>query len=219
MAKPIELMPKPTGQGAREELQRRLDAAPVEHAEAVLSGYELLQELHESGTLDVLRGLLGAGDQVVRHAVALAIQPEAVNGLRNLLVLSKVLGSVNPDVLHRCLFRCARRIGCTAGGRPAVALCALSAHVFEGEPSRLGCGGYGAREAWAGDWPQAQIVRSNHHQALRIFLAAAFPSTRARSARAASGFPPVHLSGDSQSGSAAPARPRCPSRAAAGAPW
>jgi uncharacterized protein YjgD (DUF1641 family) len=100
MAKPIELMPKPTGQGAREELQRRLDAAPVEHAEAVLAGYELLQELHESGTLDVLRGLLGAGDQVVRHAVALAIQPEAVNGLRNLLVLSRVLGSVNPDVLH-----------------------------------------------------------------------------------------------------------------------
>ena len=100
MAKPIELMPKPSGQGAREELQRRLDAAPVEHAEAVLAGYELLQELHESGTLDVLRGLLGAGDQVVRHAVALAIQPEAVNGLRNLLVLSKVLGSVNPDVLH-----------------------------------------------------------------------------------------------------------------------
>jgi uncharacterized protein YjgD (DUF1641 family) len=53
--------------------------------------------------LDVLRGLLGAGDQVVRHAVALAVQPEAVDALRNLLVLSKVLGSVNPDVLHRVL--------------------------------------------------------------------------------------------------------------------
>jgi uncharacterized protein YjgD (DUF1641 family) len=101
MAKPIELMPKPTGTGVREELKRRLDAAPVEHAEAVLAGYELLQELHESGTLDVLRGLLGAGDQVVRHAVGLAVQPEAVNGLRNLLVLSKVLGSVNPDVLNK----------------------------------------------------------------------------------------------------------------------
>ncbi len=101
MAKPIELMPTP--RDAREELKRRLDEAPVEHAEAVLAGYEVLQQLHESGTLDVLRGLLGAGDQVVRHAVALAIQPEAVDALRNLLVLSKVLGSVNPDVLHRML--------------------------------------------------------------------------------------------------------------------
>jgi uncharacterized protein YjgD (DUF1641 family) len=69
----------------------------------MLAGYEVLQQLHESGTLDVLRGLLGAGDQVVRHAVGLAIQPEAVDALRNLLVLSKVLSSVNPDVLHRVL--------------------------------------------------------------------------------------------------------------------
>jgi len=101
MAKPIEVMPTP--RNARDELKRRLDEAPVEHAEAVLAGYEVLQQLHESGTLDVLRGLLGAGDQVVRHAVALAVQPEAVDALRNLLVLSKVLGSVNPDVLHRVL--------------------------------------------------------------------------------------------------------------------
>jgi len=101
MAKPIELMPTP--RNARDELKRRLDEAPLEHAEAVLAGYEVLQQLHESGTLDVLRGLLGAGDQVVRHAVGLAIQPEAVDALRNLLVLSKVLSSVNPDVLHRVL--------------------------------------------------------------------------------------------------------------------
>jgi uncharacterized protein YjgD (DUF1641 family) len=99
MAKPIELMPTP--RNARDDLKRRLDEAPIEHAEAVLAGYEVLQQLHESGTLDVLRGLLGAGDQVVRHAVGLAIQPEAVDALRNLLVLSKVLSSVNPDVLHR----------------------------------------------------------------------------------------------------------------------
>jgi len=103
MARPIELMPSSatTGNGAREELKRRLDAAPVEHAEAVLAAYELLQELHESGTLDVLRGVLGSGEQVVRHAVGLAVQPEAVNVLRNLLVLSKLLGDIDPEILHR----------------------------------------------------------------------------------------------------------------------
>lgn len=99
MAKPVEFMPIP--RGAREELKRRVDAAPVEHAEAVLSAYELLQELHESGTLDVLRGLLGAGDQVVRHTVGLATQPEAVNALRNLLILGKVLGGIDPEMLGK----------------------------------------------------------------------------------------------------------------------
>jgi uncharacterized protein YjgD (DUF1641 family) len=101
MAKPIELMPIP--RSAREELKRRVDAAPVEHADAVLAAYDLLQELHESGTLDVLRGLLGAGDQVVRHTVGLATQPEALNALRNLLVVGKVLGSLDPDTLHKLI--------------------------------------------------------------------------------------------------------------------
>jgi len=122
MAKPIELMPKRTAQGVREELQRKLDAAPVEHAEAVLAGYELLQQLHESGTLDLLRGALGAGDQVVRHAVALAIQPEAVNGLRNLLLLARLLGDVNPDTLHQAF-----------GGIPA----ALAKQTEENPPSLI----------------------------------------------------------------------------------
>jgi uncharacterized protein YjgD (DUF1641 family) len=104
MAKPIELMPKiNTAQGAREELKRRVDAAPVEHAEAVLDAYELLQQLHDSGTLDVLRGLLGAGDQVVRHAVGIAIKPESVSLLRNLLILSNLLGDINPDKLESAL--------------------------------------------------------------------------------------------------------------------
>ena len=101
MAKPIEL--KPAQHDAREELKRRLDEAPLEHAEAVLAGYELLQELHASGTLDVLRGVLGAGDQVVKHAVGIAAQPESVRALRNLLLLGKLLGSLDPDTLHRVL--------------------------------------------------------------------------------------------------------------------
>jgi uncharacterized protein YjgD (DUF1641 family) len=123
MAKPIELMPKVnTAQGAREELKRRIDAAPVEHADAVLDAYELLQQLHDSGTLDVLRGLLGAGDQVVRHVVALAIKPESVSVLRNLLVLTNVLGAISPDKLESVL-----------GGVPA----ALAQQPAENPPSLL----------------------------------------------------------------------------------
>ncbi len=99
MAKPIEI--KPQARNAREELQRRLENAPLEHADAVLSLYELVQQLHDSGTLDVLRGALGAGDEVLSHMVRLTTQPESVRGIRNLLILARLLGSVDPDLLHQ----------------------------------------------------------------------------------------------------------------------
>lgn len=99
MAKPIEI--KPQARNAHEELQRRLDNAPVEHADAMLSLYELLQELHDSGTLDLLRGALGAGDEVLNHVVRLTTQPESVRSIRNLLILAKLLSTIDPEALHR----------------------------------------------------------------------------------------------------------------------
>jgi uncharacterized protein YjgD (DUF1641 family) len=108
MAKPIELMPVP--RDAREELKRRVENAPVEHAAAVLSAYELLGELHKSGTLDVLRGALGSGGEIVKHASSLAAKPESIHAMRNLLILGNLLGSIDPEMLHRMV-----------GGLPAAA--------------------------------------------------------------------------------------------------
>src|SRR5439155_14820874 len=52
MAQPIPLqMP---ARDPRVELQVRLQNAPLQHAEALLSGYELLQRLHDRGVLDLL---------------------------------------------------------------------------------------------------------------------------------------------------------------------
>ena len=39
----------------------RLRNAPAEHADALLSGYELLQTLHDRGVLSLLSGLVGGG--------------------------------------------------------------------------------------------------------------------------------------------------------------
>jgi uncharacterized protein YjgD (DUF1641 family) len=78
----------------REELLKRIQEAPVDHADAVLSAYDLLQRLHDTGTLDVLRGALGAGDVLVEHVVSLLTAPESVKALRNLIVLGKALGSM-----------------------------------------------------------------------------------------------------------------------------
>jgi hypothetical protein len=51
----------------REEL--RADAAPVEHSEALLEAYEVLQRLHDRGILAALKGALGASDMVFESVV------------------------------------------------------------------------------------------------------------------------------------------------------
>ena len=94
----------------REQVLRQIEDAPVNHAEAVLSAYQLLQQLHDTGTLNVLRGALGAGDVLVEHVVSLITAPESMNALRNLILIGKVLGSINPEVLHAVV-----------GGMPSVA--------------------------------------------------------------------------------------------------
>ena len=97
MARPIllELPPR----DPRIELQSRLQNAPAQHAEALLSAYEVLQGLHDRGVLDLLRGALGSSDQVLEIAVEAARAPNAIRGLRNLLVLVDMLGSIEPETL------------------------------------------------------------------------------------------------------------------------
>ena len=43
--------------------------APAEHAEAILSGYELLQLLHDRGVLNLLRGMVGGGNELIHKCV------------------------------------------------------------------------------------------------------------------------------------------------------
>uniref|UniRef100_A0A7V4XU40 DUF1641 domain-containing protein n=1 Tax=Acidobacterium capsulatum TaxID=33075 RepID=A0A7V4XU40_9BACT len=101
MAQPIEF--RPSAEDPREEIQRRLNDAPIEHAEALLACYGLIEEAHRSGTLDLLRGFLGAQDAVVSHISGVVSKPESVNALRNVLLLAKLLGSIDPDTLHSIL--------------------------------------------------------------------------------------------------------------------
>ena len=99
MAKPIPLqLPK---RDPREELRSRLEQAPVEHAEAVLAGFEVLQGLHDSGTLEVLRGVLGGGNKILEIVVESTKTPEAIRGIRNLLIMTKIVGSIDPEVLKK----------------------------------------------------------------------------------------------------------------------
>jgi uncharacterized protein YjgD (DUF1641 family) len=81
------------------ELQSRLQDAPAEHAEALLAAYDVLQGLHDGGVLDLMRGALGSRDKVLDVVVGAANSPESLRGIRNLLLLVNMLGTIDPEVL------------------------------------------------------------------------------------------------------------------------
>ena len=97
MAAPIKF--EPICRDAREELLERLEQAPAEHAEALLAVYDLVQGLHDRGVLDALNGALNAGNFILETAVETVNTPENIRAIRNLLLLSKLLGKIDPDLL------------------------------------------------------------------------------------------------------------------------
>jgi uncharacterized protein YjgD (DUF1641 family) len=98
MAQPIPL--KLAARDPRAELQARLENAPLQHAEALLAGYEVLQGLHDHGVFELLRGALGSSDKVLSILVDAANTPEAIIATRNALILSKVVFSLEPGLLE-----------------------------------------------------------------------------------------------------------------------
>jgi uncharacterized protein YjgD (DUF1641 family) len=97
MARPIPL--ELPARDPREEIKARLRDAPAEHAEALLSAYEVLQELHDRGVLDLARGALSASDKLLEMVVDTARSPEGIRAIRNLLLLAKALGAIEPELL------------------------------------------------------------------------------------------------------------------------
>jgi uncharacterized protein YjgD (DUF1641 family) len=98
MAEPISLELPP--RNPRAELQARLQTAPIEHAEALLSAYEVLQGLHDRGVLDMLRGGLGSSDKVMEMIVDAAKTPESIRGIRNIIIMARLLGTIDPTVVE-----------------------------------------------------------------------------------------------------------------------
>ena len=90
-------------ENSRDDLMRRIEQAPSEHAAAILEAYDLLQALHEKEILKLLLGLLTAGDSLVNHVVGLISSPEAVNLLRVALMLGNLAKAIDPDKLEAAL--------------------------------------------------------------------------------------------------------------------
>jgi uncharacterized protein YjgD (DUF1641 family) len=99
MANPLHF--KPPLVDPRTELNRRLDAAPTEHAEALLVVWDILESAHDQGVLDAVHGLITAKDTIFATIAQYAKTPEGVNGIRNLIAAIKLIGSLDPDTLDQ----------------------------------------------------------------------------------------------------------------------
>jgi uncharacterized protein YjgD (DUF1641 family) len=94
MARPIPLELPPRDQ--QRELNSCLQQAPLEHAEAVLAAYEVLQALHDHGVLELMRGMLGGSEKILEQVVAVGSGHESIRATRNLLLLVTALGEIEP---------------------------------------------------------------------------------------------------------------------------
>lgn len=121
---PLELPPR----DPRKELLDRLESAPLEHAEALLDAFDLLEELHQAGALQTLRGTISASDEILEHAVSAAKSPEGTRALRNLLILGQILSSIDPDVLKSIAVAAGETLGsaCKTAVEPHGLLALLS---------------------------------------------------------------------------------------------
>jgi uncharacterized protein YjgD (DUF1641 family) len=99
MAKPIAF--KPVTVDFKADLLRKLEKAPGEHAEALLLAYDVLEEAHKKGLLDILHGAIGAKDTIITTLSKYAAQPEGIAAIRNLLTAAKILTELDPEVLDQ----------------------------------------------------------------------------------------------------------------------
>jgi uncharacterized protein YjgD (DUF1641 family) len=102
MAMPVEFR-EFTPKNSRNDLMRRLEQAPEEHAEALLAAYDLLQRMHEKGLIDIASGLLSASDTVIDKVADVASSTEVVNALRVVLMFTNLLKILDTERIHDLL--------------------------------------------------------------------------------------------------------------------
>ena len=99
MATPITFKPQPVD--PHQESMNRVEAAPRQHAEALLVAWDLLQTAHDQGILDLAQGLIGGRDIIAGKLAEAGKSEEGVAALRNALAVGRILASFDPDMLQR----------------------------------------------------------------------------------------------------------------------
>lgn len=99
MAIPVAFKPEPTD--PRNELMRRVEAAPRDHAEALLVAWDVLQAAHDQGILDLLQGMLGGRDIISGKLAEMAKSEEGIALLRNVIAAGRIFASIDPNMMQR----------------------------------------------------------------------------------------------------------------------
>ena len=99
MGMPVEFR-EFTPKNSRNDLMRRLEQVPDQHAEALLAAYDLLQRMHEKGLIDIASGLLSASDTVMDKVADVASSTEVVNALRAVLMFTNLLTTLDMERMH-----------------------------------------------------------------------------------------------------------------------
>ena len=135
MAQPISFEVQP--RDPHVEAQLRLERAPAEHAEAVLAAYQVLQQLHDRGVLEIASGGLAASDEILEKIVDNAKTPQAIRSIRNLLAWQGVLGSIEPEWFKAIFLAIPEGIAkATAERNKPVSIFGLLRRVFSKESLR-----------------------------------------------------------------------------------
>ena len=136
MAIPISLTPRT--HETHDEIAEQLETARISHAKAVLAAYELLQEMHDSGAIDLCRGILGASNTLAIKIATASASPEAINAVRNLISITRILGNLDPEVLHHLADELAARAQKKSAPPKAFALMKM---LVSAETRRVASGG------------------------------------------------------------------------------
>lgn len=102
MANPVSFR-EFTPTNSRQDLLRRLEAAPEQHVEALLASYELLQRMHDEGLIDLANSLLSAGGTIMKRVADLMDAAELVATIRAALAVTNLLRAVDLNELHNLL--------------------------------------------------------------------------------------------------------------------
>ncbi len=63
--------------------------------------WDILQSAHDGGVLDAVHGLISAKDTVAGKLAEYARQPEGIDAIRNLIVMAKIVGSLDPETIDK----------------------------------------------------------------------------------------------------------------------
>lgn len=94
-----------TAEDQRKEDLLEVENALIENKEAIIDTLEILQHMQDRGVLSLLKGLFGQGDKVMDILVKTVDKKETTNTLKNLLLMTGVLGMINVKQLEPFLLK------------------------------------------------------------------------------------------------------------------